>query len=100
LRVVRQHPAAVHPPVKRRDERASEVAVVALAVLTGLVLAARPANEGSAPVEVAGLPSRVAMDDTPAPPPAPAARILHPPTLRPTLFERGQRSGPDRLQSP
>jgi hypothetical protein len=60
VRAVRQHRGVRRPP--QGTDRTSEILVVALAVLTGLVLIARPANEGSVPVEVAGLlPSAVTM---------------------------------------
>jgi len=93
----------VRPLATRGARRTSEVAAVALAVLTGLVLVARPANEGSTPVEVAHrLPRAVTLvQAVPPPPPALAGPVLRRPVLRrPTVVER--REGPvhERLQSP
>ena len=76
---------------------------MALAVLTGLVLIARPANEGSVPVQGAGLqPSAVTMVQAmpasaraslPARPRRPPARLAAPASLRPA-------PPAERLQSP
>lgn len=75
---------------------------MALAVLSGLVLVARPANEGSTPVEVAHRRPRAVtlVQAVPPPPPALAGPVLRPPVLRPRVVER--REGPvhERLQSP
>jgi hypothetical protein len=84
--------------------RTSEIVVVALAVLTALVLIAQPANEGSAPVEVAELLPRaltvVQVSPVP-PPPASPARGRPPQTLRrPTIDERREPPVRERLQSP
>jgi len=75
---------------------------VALAVLTALVLIARPANEGSMPVEVADLRPRAVteMQTTPAsaaPPPARARRPAATPAATTPLVRA---SAVDRLQSP
>jgi hypothetical protein len=65
VRVVLQRRVTGGRPIARRDDRISEVIVVALAVLTGLVLIARPANEGSTRLEVADLlPGAVTAEPT------------------------------------
>lgn len=80
VRVVGPRRVASGPPTDRRGARLSEVVVVALAVLTGLVLIARPANEGSTRLEVADLLPRAvtAESTTPAPVVAPPARARRP----------------------
>jgi len=107
VRVARQRRAASHPPAAPAGQRTSEVVVVALAVLTGLVLIARPANEGSTPVEVADLmpravrgvstegmsTARVAAGAPPAP--AAARRLSAAPALPPVPARPAE-----RLQAP
>ena len=82
----------------------SEVAALALAVLTGLVLAAaRPANEGSTPVvETADLrPGAVtAGPATPAQRLASAVRVLSAPARRAESAEGREPMTRERLQSP
>jgi hypothetical protein len=101
VRVARQRAVVAGRPATRGSGRTSEVAAVALAVLTGLVLVARPANEGSTPTEVGIRPRAVTLVQArPGPAPGLEGRVLRPPVLRPTLVER--REGPvhERLQSP
>ncbi|HEX6209731.1 MAG TPA: hypothetical protein VF136_03070 [Methylomirabilota bacterium] len=82
----------------------SRVAVVALAVLTGLVLAAaRPANEGSTPlVETADLlPGAVTVGPaTPVERLASAVRVLPAPARRGESAEGREPMARERLQSP
>jgi hypothetical protein len=56
---LRRLPAAASPP-EQSDGRASEVLIVALAVMTGLVLIARPTNDMPPPRDVAALLPRTA----------------------------------------
>jgi hypothetical protein len=99
VRVVRQRPAA--GPAQRGAGRTPEVVVVALAVLTGLVLIARLANQGSAPVQVGDLGpgTATAVQTTPAPAIEAAPARPRRPRAAPTAIVRPA-SPAERLQSP
>lgn len=76
---------------------------MALAVLTGLVLIARPANEGSVPLEVADLLPRAvtAAQTIPASAgPPPPARARRPQAAPATTTPLSRTRAADRLQSP
>jgi hypothetical protein len=78
-----------------------EAVVVALAVLAALVLIARPANEGSMPVEDADLLPRAVTDTrTPDPATPPPARARRPPATPAATTPLVRASAVDRLQSP
>ena len=103
VRVVRQRRVAGGPPTARRGDRLSGVIVVALAVLTGIVLIARPANEGSVPLEVADLLPRAvtAAQTIPASAgPPPPARARRPQAAPATTTPLSRTRAADRLQSP
>jgi hypothetical protein len=102
VRIPRRPASAGRSPAVRGGHD-SQVAAVALAVLTGLVLAARPANEASTHVvEVADrLPGTLTVAQ--APPVrqlAASARELRPPALGPDRLERREPAAFERLQSP
>jgi hypothetical protein len=83
--------------------RLSEIIVVALAVLTGLLLIAQPANEGASPFEVAGLlPSAVTIAPAsmvePRPAPARVRRLA--PVPRAATVDVRERATAERLQAP
>jgi hypothetical protein len=80
----------------------SRVASVALALLTGLVLAAaRPASEGPTPVvETDRLPGVPAGPATPAQRLASAVRVLPAPARRAESAEGREPMARERLQSP
>lgn len=102
VRVVRQRPAAGRPPGGWGGGRTSEVVVLALAGLTGLVLIARLVNQGSAPVQVVDLvPGTVTAVQTTTPAPAIEAAPARPrrPRAAPTAIVRPS-SPAERLQSP
>lgn len=74
---------------------------MALAVLTGLVLIARPANEGSVPIEVADLlPRAVTAVQTASAGPPPPVRARRPPAAPAGTTPLSRTRAADRLQSP
>jgi hypothetical protein len=97
-----RRPAVTGPADPQKSGSASDIVVVALAIMTGLVLVARPANEGSAPVEVVWLPRALTVTE--------ASSAESPPsTVRPPHRTRPARGTPpagrppaaaERLQSP
>jgi hypothetical protein len=101
VRVVRQRPAAGRPQAGRGGGRTSEVVLVALAVLTGLVLIARPVNQGPAPVQVVDLVPGTATAVQTTPTPAIGAAPARPrrPRAAPIAIVRAS-SPAERLQSP
>ncbi len=100
----RRRPSSSRPPVASKRTRASEIIVVALAVLTGLMLIARPANEGSGRfVEVTNLLPRevTIVRGSAEDPPPPSVRVWRPrPASRASTGDLREPRMRDRMQSP
>jgi hypothetical protein len=102
VQLPRRRPVAAGSPVARGGNRASKIIVVALAILTGLVLIARPANEGSTPVDVVHLLPRAltVVQAGPTEPPGAPVRARRPGGARATTTAAARLPVLERVQSP